>query len=399
MELTEMMSYWRLTRIGLLAAALGGYAVAGTYAQERGPGPDEPGARSDGSLVYAFMNDSNSVAVIDLASGNVLDRLSVEGDPHGGTITPDGRFIYAASMGSERVNVVDARSGKTVETIEVGGISHHAAVSPDGRYVYVAAEQVVMIDTASNEVVARIATEEPPFILEFTPDGRLLYALSIGTSVAVIDPSRNEVVDTIRMPALSVMGHLAFRPDGKELYVTNDADDMVTIIDAEKNRPVARIPVGKGPHGVATTADGRFVVVANRGGTTLSVIDTEGREVVTTREVGERPEHVTGTPEGDVLLVSVNTGSNKILMLDPASLETLAEIDVWNAPHTLVVWQGTRSLKDDWDFEAQGGACVGPRSGFRLRLPVVPVLDDGCPGSGAPAAPRPPHAVPRRRRF
>jgi hypothetical protein len=61
---------------------------------------------------------------------------------------------------------------------------------------------------------------------------------------------------------------------------------------------------------------------------------------VTTREVGERPEHITGTPEGDVLLVSVNTGSNKILMLDPTSFETLAEIDVWSAPHTLLVSQG-----------------------------------------------------------
>jgi YVTN family beta-propeller protein len=342
-EITEVTSYWRLARIGLLAAALGGFAVTGTYAQERGRGPDEPGVQSDGPFVYAFMNGSNSIAVIDLASGTVVDRFFVEGNPHGGTITPDGRFIYAASMGSERINVVDARSGTTVETIEMGGISHHATVSPDGRYVYVAADRVVVIDTASNDVVTRIATEEPPFDLSFAPDGSLLYALGIGSSVAVIDPSRNEVVDTIRMRWRSVMGHLAFRPDGKELYVTNDADDMVSVIDAEKNRPVAGIPVGEGPHGIAATADGRFVVVANRGGKTLSVIDTESRRIVMTREVGERPEHVTATPDGEVLLVSVNTGSNRILMLDPASFETLAEIDVWTEPHTLLVSQAAHA--------------------------------------------------------
>jgi YVTN family beta-propeller protein len=300
-------------------------------------------------LAYAFMNGSNSIAVIDLARKAVLDRFSVAGNPHGGTITPDGRFIYTASMGSEKIHVVDARSGTTLESIELGSISHHSAVSPDGRYVYVAADRVVVIDTASNEVIERIATEEPPFYLEFTPDGRLLYALGIGSSIAVIDPSENKVVDTVRMPARSVMGHSAFRPDGKELYVTNDADDMVSVIDVASNKAVASIPVGTGPHGIATSADGRYAFVANRGGTTLSIIDTESRAVVATREVGRRPEHVSGAPSGNVLLLSVNTGSNRILMIDPASFETLAEIDVWPAPHTIVFSAPVRIQKTQTD--------------------------------------------------
>ena len=138
------------------------------------------------------------------------------------------------------------------------------------------------------------------------------------------------------------MGHMAFRPDGKELYVTNDADDMVSVIDVGSNRPVASFPVGQGPHGVASSADGRYVIVANRGGTTLSVIDARSREIVATREVGQRPEHVTTGPDGRVLLVSVNTGSNKILMIDPASFETLAEIDVWAAPHAFLIARSAR---------------------------------------------------------
>jgi YVTN family beta-propeller protein len=341
------MSYWRLTLAGALAAAIGVVAVAAPYAQERSPWSDKPGKAADGPLVYAVMDGSNSVAVIDLASGTVVDRFSVEGDPHGGAITPDGRFIYTASMDSEGINVLDARSGATVGTIDVGSISHHLAVSPDGRFVYVAADRIVVIDTSRNEIVARIASEDPPFDLAFTPDGRLLYALGMGSSVAVIDPSMNEVIDTIRMIGQSVMGHLAFRPDGKELYVTNDADDMVSIIDTQRNKPVVSIRVGEGPHGVASTADGRYVVVANRGGTTLSVIDTKIRKVVMTREVGERPEHVAGTPDGQFMLVSVNTGSNRILMIDPASFETLVEIDVWSEPHTLF-FRNSKSSSGRW---------------------------------------------------
>jgi YVTN family beta-propeller protein len=334
------MTYWRLTLASVLAVAFGIVAVGVPHAKDLRS--EEPGKAADGLLGYAVMDGSNSVAVLDLASGTVLDRFSVEGNPHGGAITPDGRFIYTASMGSEKIYVLDARSGTTVGTFNLGSISHHVAVSADGRFAYVAADQVVVIDTSRNEIVARIATEDPPFDLAFTPDGRVLYALGMGSSIAVIDPSRKQVIDTIRMPARSVMGHLAFRPDGKELYATNDIDDMLSIIDAENNKPVLSISVGKGPHGIATTADGRYVVVANRGGTTLSVFDTRIREIVTTREVGERPEHVAGTPDGKVLLVSVNTGSNRILMIDPGSFKTLAEIDVWSAPHTLFASETAR---------------------------------------------------------
>jgi DNA-binding beta-propeller fold protein YncE len=304
------MTYWRLTLASVLAVAFGIVAVGVPHAKDLRS--EEPGKAADGLLGYAVMDGSNSVAVLDLASGTVLDRFSVEGNPHGGAITPDGRFIYTASMGSEKIYVLDARSGTTVGTFNLGSISHHVAVSADGRFAYVAADQVVVIDTSRNEIVARIATEDPPFDLAFTPDGRVLYALGMGSSIAVIDPSRKQVIDTIRMPARSVMGHLAFRPDGKELYATNDIDDMLSIIDAE------------------------------RGGTTLSVFDTRIREIVTTREVGERPEHVAGTPDGKVLLVSVNTGSNRILMIDPGSFKTLAEIDVWSAPHTLFASETAR---------------------------------------------------------
>ena len=88
-------------RMGFLAAAFGFTMSTGVLAQEPDPALSEAGARSDEHLVYALMNGSNSVAVINLATGSVQDRFSVEGNPHGGAITPDGRFIYTASMGME----------------------------------------------------------------------------------------------------------------------------------------------------------------------------------------------------------------------------------------------------------------------------------------------------------
>ncbi len=324
------MQYWRTILAGLTIAAFGaGVQTAAVAATD--------GAAKSPALAYALMDGSNSLAVIDLDARRVVARVEVPGNPHGGAITPDGRFIYAASMGGTAVQVVDTRARKTVAAIEIGAISHHATAAPDGRTVFVAADTVVAIDTATNEVVARIPTEDPPFYLAFSPDGRRLYALGMGTSIAVIDPAARRVVETIRMDATSMMGHLVVGPDGKEIYVTNDAEDTVTVIDAEAGRAVAKIPVGEAPHGIAITNNGRYVIVGNRGQTDVSVIDTGTRTVVKTREVGQRPEHLTATPDGRYLLVGRDTGANKLLLVDPTSFETLATIDLWKAPHVILV--------------------------------------------------------------
>jgi hypothetical protein len=59
------MVYWRLTRIGLFAVALGLVAVAGASAQERDAEPGDPGVASGGQLLYALMDGSNSILMID----------------------------------------------------------------------------------------------------------------------------------------------------------------------------------------------------------------------------------------------------------------------------------------------------------------------------------------------
>jgi len=337
------MQYRQLTIAVVSAALLGFGATSGAAGSASNAARVEAMARrSSGPIAYVVMDGSNSIAVVDLDKRKIIDRIAVGGNPHGGAITPDGRYIYTASMGANNIHVVDTKARSVKDTIEIGSITHHSVASPDGKYIYTAANEVVVIDVAANRVVARIATEEPPFDLALSPDGSRLYALGVGSpgkgsSIAVIDPVARRTVATIPMTGTSRMGHLAFGPDGRELFVTNDLTDTVSVVDVATRREVARVQVGKGPHAIAVTNDGRRVIVANRGRTDLSVIDVRSRKVVATREVGQRPEHLTLSPDGRFLLLSRDTGANQILMLDPATLKTIAAIDVWRAPHVILL--------------------------------------------------------------
>src|SRR5262249_49797404 len=88
-------------------------------------------------------------------------------------------------------------------------------------------------------------------------------------------------------------------------YVTNGADNTVSVLDTTTNTVVATVPVGTFPIAVAITPDGTHAYVANFDGT-VSVIDTTTNTVVATVPVGTFPEGVAITPDGTHAYVTNN---------------------------------------------------------------------------------------------
>lgn len=74
------------------------------------------------------------------------------------------------------------------------------------------------------------------------------------------------------------------------LLVLNKAEATLAIIDPATMQVVGRVPVGDGPHEVATSADGRTAYVANYGGQqhghTISVVDLAARKEIRRVDLG-----------------------------------------------------------------------------------------------------------------
>jgi DNA-binding beta-propeller fold protein YncE len=126
---------------------------------------------------------------------------------------------------------------------------------------------------------------------------------------------RNAVIENNR-PDVSGRGGL--------LVVANQQGASATILDASNLATVATVPVGTGPHEVATSPDGRWAVVTNYGdqtapGNTVSVIDLydQSPHVVRTIDLGQyaRPHGAVFVQQGTKLLVTSET-SQKLLLID-----------------------------------------------------------------------------------
>jgi YVTN family beta-propeller protein len=111
-----------------------------------GPHPSALALR--GTDLFTALAGANGVARVALASGHVVEQLTVALDPHAPVgsdpnalaLSPDGRTLYVAMAGNNAVAVVrvDQAAMRVAGLIPVGWYPTALAVSADGRMLYVA---------------------------------------------------------------------------------------------------------------------------------------------------------------------------------------------------------------------------------------------------------------------
>src|SRR5262249_35950254 len=95
--------------------------------------------------------------------------------PAGIAVTPDGARLYVAENLTHKVAVVDLATRQVITKIAVGEYPYDCEISGDGKRVYVSnwgSRSVAVIDTADNQVINNIPVGDHPNDLELTRDGK-----------------------------------------------------------------------------------------------------------------------------------------------------------------------------------------------------------------------------------
>jgi YVTN family beta-propeller protein len=187
--------------------------------------------------------------------------------------TADGRFLIASCEFSGELLKVDVEKRRVVGTLALHAAGEHGAThrplhsirfnpdgmpqdvktSPDGSVLYVAdmvANGVYLVDPGGFRVIGFVPTGEGAHGLYASRDSKLLYVSNRGEgSISVIDFATRKVVEKWRVPGGSPdMGGVS--SDGKVLWLSGRYNKEVYAIDTQSGKLLARIPVGKGPHGL-----------------------------------------------------------------------------------------------------------------------------------------------------
>ncbi|MFZ0953234.1 MAG: beta-propeller fold lactonase family protein [Candidatus Sulfotelmatobacter sp.] len=118
---------------------------------------------------------------------------------------------------------------------------------------------------------------------------------------------------------------------GPFAYVANINSNTLSMFDIPTSLPVAAIPVGSGPWGVAISPDQTQVYVTNNHGNNVSVISAASSTVVATIPVQSSPFGVAFTPDGTAAYV-VNGSSNSVSVIGTDSQTVVATVPVQTSP-------------------------------------------------------------------
>src|SRR3954451_20657027 len=88
------------------------------------------------------------------------------------------------------------------------------------------------------------------------------------------------------------------------VYVTNEKDGTVSIIDSTKLEVVRTVKVGQRPRGVTLTKDHRWLLVCASDDNTVQVYDACTMELVESLPSGQVPELFVLHPAGQLLYVA-----------------------------------------------------------------------------------------------
>jgi YVTN family beta-propeller protein len=193
------------------------------------PGVNHIDYAADGSYFIATCEFGGALIKVATASRTVVGRITLgaanQSMPQDVRLTPDGRFFYVADMLADGLHVIDGEKFEKIGFIPTGPGAHGIYPSRDGTRMYA-------INRGSHSTSGGAKGPGSVSVVDFA-------AGALGT-----------VVENWPVPGGGSpdMGNVSV--DGKQLWLGGRYDNEVYVFDTTNGQLLARIPVGRGPHGI-----------------------------------------------------------------------------------------------------------------------------------------------------
>jgi YVTN family beta-propeller protein len=302
---------------------------------------------------------NGSISVIDTAKNAVVATIPVQSQPYFIDVDASGDWGYVANSGSNTVSVLDLRARRQAAVVGAGEGPGLARVSPDGKTLVVSnrvGNSVSIFDVATSAADAqpvprlRKVVEGCPGATDIAvmPDSaKAFVACSAGhqvMAVALAHTANNGTAATAdALEALLDVGrtpvHLALKPDGGEIFVSNfDSDSISEIVTSTDDVGGAYLMGSHPVHGLVS-ADNSTLYVSNFRSPELSLysIDDGKRRILPMPvRVGDGADAMAFSSSGNLLfVVDARSGDLAVVRTSSPSLFTL--LPTGRQPNAIVV--------------------------------------------------------------
>jgi len=245
----------------------------------------------------------NKLTHIDPATGKKLETIPID-DPYNMYFTPDGKYAIVVAERLKRLDFRDAQTMKLVQSVPVqcAGVDH-MDFSVDGKFLIASCEfagDLIKVDVESRKVLGKLHLKDGgmPQDVRISPDGSVFYSADMmSNGVWVIDGNAFKNIGFI---ATGKGAHgLYFSRDSKYMYVSNRGEGSITLIDTATRKITTKwkIPGSASPDMGGVSADGKVLWLSGRYNAEVYALDTTDGHLLARIPVGKGPHGLCVFPQ------------------------------------------------------------------------------------------------------
>ncbi len=256
-------------------------------------------------------NQDGGVSVIDLNTLTTTATIDVKGEgPRGLAVSEDGKLLVVATRDNGSVSVIDTATNEVINQIKVGQNPEFVRIK--GNYAFVSYEP----SSKGGPPPAPVSVEATAAAKEDADDDK--------------EPARIGVIDLkLGKKIREITGGpetegVEFSKDGKQLVITNEADNTVTVHNTKTGKLLKTIKTheyGDRPRGIKVSPDGKTYLVTLEYGNKFMVMN-KNFKVLRTVDTGATPYGISYDRKGERIFVA----ANKAKTLEVYDAKTFAKI-------------------------------------------------------------------------
>ena len=329
-----------------------------------GANPTHLAANPVRNEIYVVNTQSGTISVIDAETNRIAATIPVHRLPSFVSVDPTGHRAYVANSGSNTISILDLDRRREITVAGTGEQPDVARISPDGR-------SLVVTNRGSNSVsIFDVPPYNPAETREPSPHLRAAFPGCPGASDAVILPDSSKAFIACSTGHQVMAVGLAAAP-GSGAARQNPAlmtDHMLTLLD-----------VGKLPVHLAMKPDGGEIFVSNFGSDSISEIATGTNEVGGTYTIGSGPVRgIVSRDNGTLWVANFAADSIALYSIDDGRVEPIG-IHTGSAPNAL-------AFSDDEHLLLATDAHSGDVAVIRTAGTALPALFTMLPAGNSPNA-------------
>ena len=255
----------------------------------------------DLKTLWVLNDKGNSLTEIDPVTGKKGKTIPVD-DPYNMYYTPDGKFAIVVAEEKEQLMFRDAQTMDLKKGLWVPckGVDH-MDFSADGTYLMASCEfgaRIIKVAVESQKMIGQLdlETHGMPQDVKLSPDGRVFYVADMhANGVHLIDGERMTKIDFVST-GKGAHGLYVSR-DSKVLYVSNRDEGSVSVIEFASKKVIKKWTIGGSPDMGGVSADGKVLWLSGRYNSEVYAINTTDGSLLARIPVGKGPHGLCVYPQ------------------------------------------------------------------------------------------------------